>query len=202
MPRPETEAVAQFALRWLHDQADDRAQRVVDACSGSGALALALACHAPRGVHVTAIEASREAMPWLLRNVAALAPRFEARGAVVDAVAGDVGDAAVWPEDVDLVVGNPPYIPEGCIPRDPEVRDHDPAMALFGGPDGFTVVRPLVERAAAALRVGGLLLIEHGDEQGEPDGVPHLFRETGRFVDVADHEDLAGRPRFTSALRV
>lgn len=199
VPRPETEVMAQFALRRLAGL--DRPASVVDACSGSGALALAIACHVT--ADVLAIEASGEALPWLKRNVAECAARFEHRGSAVTVVLGDVTRGDPWPQGgtVDMVVANPPYIPVGCTPRDPEVRDHDPAMALFGGPDGFDVVRPLIGHAARVLAGGGLLLIEHGDEQGEPDGVPALVRDSGFFEDVTDHMDWSGRPRFTSAVR-
>lgn len=198
VPRPETEVMAQYAMNWLNARQGQAS--VVDACAGSGALALALACHT--SADVVAIETSGDAVPWLERNVAALRPRFTACGSSVTVVVGDVADPAAWVRTgVDLVVSNPPYIPDGCVPRDPEVRDHDPAVALFGGADGFAVVRPLIERAAAALRPGGLLLIEHADDQGEPDGLPALIRAAGRFVDVVDHPDWAGRPRFTSAVR-
>ncbi len=200
VPRPETELLAQYVLTWLADQ-ERRPLRVLDACSGSGALALALACHAPPGTQVTAIESSADALPWLRRNVASLAPRFEARGSRVEIVAADATDVTCWPSDLDLVVSNPPYIPDGCVPREPEVRDHDPAVALFGGPDGFQVVRPLVAHAAIALRPGGLLAVEHSDDQGGPDGVPGLLAATDSFDEVTDHPDLNGRPRFTTAVR-
>lgn len=199
VPRPETEVLAQYAIDWARRQ--EQCLSVVDACSGSGALALAIACHTE--AEVVAIEASAAALPWLERNVTALSPRFTARGCEVTVVAGDCADPGSWPEvaTVDLVVANPPYIPDGCIPRDPEVREHDPAAALFGGPDGFDVIRPLIDRAHEALRPGGLLLIEHGDEQGEPEGVPALIRRRGGFADVVDRQDWSGRPRFTSAVR-
>ncbi len=198
VPRPETEVMAQFAIGLLRDLA--RPAVVIDACSGSGALAIALACHAP--AEVVAIESSTDALPWLERNVADQRPRFAARGSSVTVVAGDVLDPASWQSSpADLVVSNPPYIPDDCVPRDPEVRDHDPAVALFGGPDGFALVRPLIGRASVALRPGGVLLLEHGDDQGEPEGVPALIRADGSFHDVVDHPDWSGRPRFTSAVR-
>ena len=105
---------------------------------------------------------------------------------------------------MDVLTCNPPYIPAEAIPRDPEVRDFDPAIALYGGPDGLDVVRDVVEQAASLLRPGGLLLLEHGDEQGETGGdagFPDLVRNAGSFTDVMDVADLAGRPRVTSARR-
>ena len=101
-----------------------------------------------------------------------------------------------------MVVTNPPYIPDEAIPRDPEVRDHDPSLALFGGPDGLDVIRLLVGQAARLLRPGGLLAIEHADVQGDDAGaagVPGLLRADLSWADVADHLDLAGLPRFTTA---
>ena len=200
VPRSETEVLAQYVLTWLRQQ-DHRPLHVVDACAGSGALALAVACHAPPGTQVTAIEKSVDALPWLHRNVAACAPRFQARGSTVEIVAGDVTVPDRWPTDQDLVVSNPPYIPDGCIPREPEVRDHDPAVALFGGPDGFTVLRPLLTNAASVLRPGGLIAVEHSDNQGGADGVPGLIEATATFHTITDHPDFTGRPRFTTALR-
>ncbi len=199
VPRPETEVLAQHALTWLRELG--RPAVVVDACSGSGALALGIACHVP--ATVTAIELSPDASTWLQGNVTEQRPRFTHRGSDVLVIEGDATDTAVWPPpgSVDLVVSNPPYIPDGCIPRDPEVRDHDPAVALFGGSDGFDVVRPVIARAAEALRPGGLLLIEHADDQGEPGGVPALVRDSGAFTAVTDHRDWSGKPRFTGAER-
>jgi methylase of polypeptide subunit release factors len=121
---------------------------------------------------------------------------------------------------VAVVVTNPPYVPDGAIPRDPEVRLHDPKRALYGGPDGLDVVRGLLRQAAVLLRPGGTLVVEHGDEQGVdagPDGVPGLIAahradaalaleqptpEGGRlWTSVDDRPDLNHRPRFTLAVR-
>ncbi|MCW2581467.1 MAG: hemK, partial [Klenkia sp.] len=93
-------------------------------------------------------------------------------------------------------VSNPPYVPEGAgLPR--EVAEHDPPLALWGGPDGLDVVRGLLRTAARLLRPGGLLAIEHADLQG--DSLPALVRAHGPWADVVDHPDLAGRPRYTTA---
>ena len=105
---------------------------------------------------------------------------------------------------VDVVVSNPPYIPDGAVPRDPEVREHDPQRALYGGPDGLDVVRGILDVAAALLRHGGSLVLEHADDQGEGAGalgVPAVVREHGGFDRVADHPDLGGRDRATTAVR-
>jgi release factor glutamine methyltransferase len=119
----------------------------------------------------------------------------------VTVLAGDMTDPGLLTGldgTVDVVVSNPPYVPDGArVPR--EVADHDPPLALWGGPDGLDVVRGLLRTAARLLRPGGALGIEHADQQG--DALPALVRGTGDFADVADHPDLAGRPRFTTALR-
>jgi len=97
------------------------------------------------------------------------------------------------------VVSNPPYVPDGArVPR--EVADHDPPLALWGGPDGLDVVRGLVGTAARLLRQEGSLGIEHADQQGG--AVPAVVRASGGWTDVRDHPDLAGRPRFTTARRL
>jgi release factor glutamine methyltransferase len=119
----------------------------------------------------------------------------------VEVLAGDMTDPGLLPEldgTVDLVVSNPPYVPDGArVPR--EVADHDPPLALWGGPDGLDVVRGLLKTAARLLRPGGWLGIEHADAQGT--ALPALVRGSGPWTEVADHPDLAGRPRFTTARR-
>jgi release factor glutamine methyltransferase len=114
-------------------------------------------------------------------------------------LAGDMTDPGLLTAldgTVDVVVSNPPYVPDGArLPR--EVADHDPPLALWGGPDGLDVVRGLLRTAARLLRPGGWLGIEHADQQGG--ALPALVRVTGRWAEVTDHPDLAGRPRYTTA---
>lgn len=186
IPRFETELLVEWALR-------QPAFRVVDLCSGSGAIAVAFAANRPSAT-VVAVERSPAALPWLRRNVAALAP-------AVSVVEGDVTDFSILSDVdglVDLVLCNPPYVPISA-PVDVEVRDHDPASAVFAGADGLALMPGIAARAAALLRPGGLLAIEHDDTQGE--SLPALLRGFP-FADVVDHADLAGRPRFTTARRV
>jgi release factor glutamine methyltransferase len=168
---------------------------VVDLCSGTGAVALAVAQEVP-GSRVYAVERAPGALHWLRRNAAV---RTAAGDRPVTVVAADVTSARLLEElagAVDVVLCNPPYVPEGT-PVPPEVADHDPADAVFGGADGLAVVRPVVARAAALLRPGGALALEH--DETHADAVPDLLRAGGRFSDVAVHDDLAGRPRFTTA---
>jgi release factor glutamine methyltransferase len=99
---------------------------------------------------------------------------------------------------VAVVLCNPPYVPDGT-PVPPEVADHDPAEAVFGGADGLDVIRPVIALAARLLKSGGHVGIEHDDVHG--DAVPSLLRQDGRFTEVTAHRDLTGRPRFATARR-
>jgi len=195
VPRPETEQLAGWVLEQLRGIP---APVVVDLGAGSGALALSVA-HEHAGARVTAVERDPGAIEWTRHNAAA---RIAAGDGPVAVIAGDMTDPALLGElngRVDLVVSNPPYVPDGArVPR--EVADHDPPMALWGGPDGLDVVRGLLGTAARLLRPGGWLGIEHADQQGS--ALPALVRAHGAFTDVQDHPDLAGRPRFTTARRV
>ena len=190
VPRPETEVLVDWGLRWLRD---NRAFTVVDLCAGSGAIAAAVATEAP-GTTVYAVEHEPDALKWLRRNVSELA---------VVVVEGDATDPAVLSEldgRADLVLCNPPYVPEiGAAGLPAEVTRHDPHAAVFGGTDGLDVIRPLIGRFATLLRPGGAVAVEHEDVHAYV--VPTLVHVDGRFVDVEVHHDLAQRPRFTTARR-
>ncbi|MGY1796907.1 peptide chain release factor N(5)-glutamine methyltransferase [Blastococcus sp. SYSU D00868] len=194
VPRPETEQLVEWALTRLAGAAEPV---VVDLGTGSGAIALSIA-HEHPGARVAAVERDADAVEWTRLNAAA---RAAAGDRPVEVLAGDMTDRRLLRAldgRVDLVVSNPPYVPDGArLPR--EVADHDPPLALWGGPDGLDVVRGLLTTAARLLRPGGALGIEHADQQGT--ALPALVRASGGWDDVADHPDLAGRPRFTTALR-
>ncbi|WP_436703762.1 peptide chain release factor N(5)-glutamine methyltransferase [Geodermatophilus sp. CPCC 205761] len=194
VPRPETELLVEWALARLAGLPEPV---VVDLGAGSGAIALSLA-HEHPGARVTAVERDPGAVEWTRHNAAA---RRQAGDTPVEVLAGDMTDPrllAGLDGAVDLVVSNPPYVPDGArVPR--EVADHDPPLALWGGPDGLDVVRGLLRTAARLLRPGGHLGVEHADQQGS--ALPALVRGHGGFTGVADHPDLAGRPRFTTARR-
>jgi len=184
-PRPETEALLEWALvqSLPHDAV------ILDLCTGSGALAIALASQRPRA-RVIAVDDDTEALDYARRN---------AVGTTVRLVCGDVTDVGLLPEllgSVDLVVANPPYLPTGS-PLEPEVARHDPAHALFGGADGMSVITPLIARAAGWLKPGGLLAVEHDDTTSE--ATARIMISVGVFGDITAHRDLTGRPRFVTA---
>jgi release factor glutamine methyltransferase len=187
VPRPETEVVVDAVLVALTGTGSPR---VVDLCTGSGAIALAVATEVP-GSEVHAVELEPAAHAWALRNCA---------GSSVDLRLGDM--ATAFPEldgTVDVVVSNPPYIPVGAVVRDPEVAAHDPAVSLWSGDDGLDAMRVVERVAARLLRPGGVVVAEHADLQGT--SAPAVFAATGAWRDVADHRDLAGRDRYVTAVR-
>lgn len=186
VPRQETELLAGWAV--------ERASAVespvvVDLCTGSGAIAKAVADEVP-GARVHAVELDPAAHAWAERNLA---------GTGVDLRLGDMADALPDLEGtVDVVVCNPPYIPlEAWESVAPEARDHDPTAALWSADDGLAAMRVLERRAAALLRPGGVVGAEHADVQG--DSAPGVFLASRRWADVRDHRDLADRPRFVTA---
>ncbi|MEK6309199.1 MAG: peptide chain release factor N(5)-glutamine methyltransferase [Curtobacterium sp.] len=190
VPRPETEGVVQFGIDALRATALP-SPVAVDLGSGSGAIAIAMDTEVPNAV-VYAVERSPEALPWTRRNV-------DAHGGTVRLVEGDLADAL--PEldgTVSVVVSNPPYVPDDMVPVDPEVRDHDPALALYGGADGLDAVRALTETAWRLLVPGGLLVVEHAEQQGA--GVREVLAARG-FRTPETHVDLTGRDRTTTATR-
>lgn len=188
VPRPETELIVDLAASSLAT-----AKTVVDLCSGSGAIALAVADEYPRA-WVIAVERSPEALTWLRRNTS---------GSRIEVVEADVADAdllATLDGKVDVVLSNPPYVPSGSRPDlAPDVA-HDPQDALFAGEDGLELMPALFATAARLLRPGGFFAVEHDDSHG--DAVPALLASSGWWDDIADHHDLTGRPRFSTARRL
>ena len=196
VPRPETELLAGWAVEaalgvTAPGRATDPADGpvVVDLGTGSGAIAKAVAHEVP-AARVHAVELDSRAHAWAARNL---------DGTGVDLRHGDLADAF---DDlagvVDVVVSNPPYIPhEAWESVAAEVRDHDPDLALFATGDGLDTIRVVEQRAALLLRPGGVVGVEHADVQGE--SAPAVFSRAGRWVQVRDHADLAGRPRFLTA---
>lgn len=207
-PRPETELLVDAALKHIAvNRTAGQRVRIVDLCSGSAAMTVSLAIEAG-DADVVGLEFIDDAYAWGLNTGDSFATAIAASGSTVDLRRGDVvgcesRELADLVGAVDVVVSNPPYIPTWAVPRDPEVHLHEPAEALYGGEDGMQFVDAVVCAARALLKSGGLLVIEHGDVQGE-DGevsVPRRVRALGGFESVVDHLDLAGRPRYTTALR-
>ncbi len=181
IPRPETELLARWGIEAL---AGVSKPVVLDLSSGSGALAIAVADARP-DARVHAVERSEDALPWLRRN---------ATGTGVEVLPGDVRTVPL-PAPVDLVLSNPPYVPLAtAVP--PEVG-HDPAEAVFAGAEGLDLIPVIIERAAGVLRDGGRLGIEHDDTHTP--AMSALL--AAAWTDVRTHPDLAGRPRFTTAVR-
>ncbi|RHA38112.1 peptide chain release factor N(5)-glutamine methyltransferase [Cellulomonas rhizosphaerae] len=195
VPRPETEVVAQVAV--------DEAARlvaagerplVVDLCTGAGGIAVSVATEVP-AARVWAVDASPAAVALTRRNGA---------GADLDVREGDVRDETLLAEldgTVDVLVSNPPYIPPDAVPVDPEVRDHDPDLALYGGgADGLDIPRAVIRAAARLLKPGGLLVMEHAEVQDAQ--ARDAAAVAGAFTAIESRPDLTGRPRMLVARRI
>ena len=200
VPRPESELLVERAVVEVQSIViAGQAPVVVDLCSGSGAIGLAIA-HECSTAQLHSVELDDDAFLWLQRNVEALN-----LGARIQAHHDDATSAL--PEltgCVDVVVCNPPYVPLDATIRDPEAARFDPPMALWGGIDGLDVIRGIEANAARLLKPGGLLVVEHADVQGE--ALPLLlmsrYHDNQRvWTAVMDQRDLADRPRFTVARR-
>lgn len=184
VPRPETELLAGWAIEEANKL---ESAVVVELCAGSGAISLSIVSEAPHA-RVHAVELDEAAFGWAQLNLS---------GSGVDLRQGDMADAFVdLNGQVDIVVTNPPYIPlEAWESVTEEVRDHDPALALWSGQDGLDAMRVVEDVAWRLLKSGGVVGAEHADVQAE--SAPAVFRK--RFIDAVDHHDLAGKPRFVTA---
>ena len=187
-PRPETETVVQVGLDFLAQQSLS-APNCIDLCSGSGAIAAALATEVP-GSTVSAVELSDQAIGYTRANCEPLGITVLHQ------------DASALPEQMDgtmdLVISNPPYIPPNAVPREPEVREHDPHMALYGlGDDGLQIPRAITAQALRLLRPGGMFVMEHAEVQA--DSAAAMLHDAG-FTQIRSHQDLTGRARSTSAI--
>ncbi|WP_028847878.1 MULTISPECIES: peptide chain release factor N(5)-glutamine methyltransferase [Thermocrispum] len=194
VPRPETELILQWGLELLKGR---EGPVVMDLCTGSGALALAIQHERP-DAQVYAVDNDPQALAWARHNANR---RAEAGDTPIKLYSGDVTDPHLFSEldgVVDLVVCNPPYVPRNAqLP--PEVAEHDPPQAVFADDGGLAIIRHVVAIAARLLVPGGGVAIEHDDSHGE--AVPALLRSRRVLGDVRDHKDLAGRPRFATAVR-
>ncbi len=207
IPRPETELLVESTVRYLKDKKQDR-NIVIDLCAGSGAIALALATEVGNS-DVYAVEKSLEAFSYLTKNVAANQDLMKTVNSKFVALNASILEPITEFEKlngiVDALVSNPPYIPNKMIPREPEVKNHEPEMALFGGKDGLDFVRVVIKLAQDLLKPGGFIAIEHADVQGstvEETGVPYLLLESKSFTKVEDRRDLNGLARYTVGIKI
>jgi release factor glutamine methyltransferase len=189
VPRPETEQVVQYAIDYLRQL--PKPGVAIDLGTGSGAIAIAMATEVPQ-TKVYAVELSEAAFAYAAKNIEANAAMVELRlGAMQNVVSDLVGG-------LDVVISNPPYIPNSAIPKDPEVRNYDPELALYGGEDGLDVIRDISGIAAALLRSGGLLVLEHADGQSE--AIRELLLNDG-WLSVNAFQDATLRYRTITAIR-
>ncbi|MCV7399346.1 peptide chain release factor N(5)-glutamine methyltransferase [Mycobacterium fragae] len=187
IPRPETEAM----LEWASAQNLPAQPVIVDLCTGCGALAVALAHRRP-AARVLGIDDAEAALDYARRNSA---------GTAVELLCADVTDADLLTEldgRVDLVVANPPYVPDAAV-LEPEVSQHDPRHAVFGGPDGMTVIAAVIGLAGRWLRPGGLFAVEHDDTTSKM--TYEMISGTALFDEIVARIDLAEQPRFVTARR-
>jgi release factor glutamine methyltransferase len=185
VPRPESELLVQSVLD--HCEKLTGIISVVDLGSGSGALALAISTENPR-TRVIAVEKDPAAIEWLKKNVSHINEQVRiVESDVVDALEGVT---------CDVVIANPPYVPDSQeLPRD--VAEHEPSIALFGGPTGLDIPGRFIDTAARLLKPGGFFALEHTEDQGP--ALKELLSEN--FKDILCHLDLTARPRYTTAVR-
>ncbi|WP_291279370.1 peptide chain release factor N(5)-glutamine methyltransferase [Galactobacter sp.] len=198
VPRPETELVAGAAIDAARAVLGAGVERplVVDLCTGSGAIAAAVATELPQA-EVVAVELSDNALIWAARNLEATGVELLHGDARVVGNPGEVGEGLQT--NVDVLISNPPYIPGTRHHADPEVGNHDPVEALYGGgADGMDLPAALIRQAALLLKPGGTLVMEHDETQGE---AMRQATGTAQWSDVVVHQDLTGRDRFTTAVR-
>jgi release factor glutamine methyltransferase len=187
-PRPETEQVVGFAMEKI---TNFQSPLIVDLCSGSGAIAISSATEIPES-KVFAVEKSEEAFGYLLQNAASYGfSKVNLRNEDLQNSLSELDGK------VDLVISNPPYIPNDAIPIDLEVQLHEPSMSLYGGVDGLDVIRQISIRAKKLLKSGGLLVLEHADSQSNAIGKLLL---AGGWLEIEARADLAGKERMISAV--
>jgi release factor glutamine methyltransferase len=191
IPRPETEFVAQLAIDALRSMAAEQ-PIAVDLGTGSGAIALAMATEVGNA-KIFAVEKSDQAIAFTKKN-------FQTYGGSNSTLShGDLAEAFTELDGtVSVVVSNPPYIPSAAVPRDIEVKLHDPELALYGGEDGMQVMYQVSITAQRLLHAGGSLVVEHADSQAAQ--VSQLLLADG-WRQVRSHKDLTGRDRAVTAIK-
>lgn len=199
VPRPETELLVTEVLQELDRQQNAHEPFVIDLCSGSGAITLSLAAE-HRQLSIIGIEREAEALNWSLKNLKSV----DLGDSSAELISGDATTFADDRPDLwglaDVVVTNPPYVPDEAVPRDTEVREHDPAAALYGGSSGLEIPELIMRQAEKLLRPGGFFIMEHSEEQG-PEAC-ELIMSTASLRQAATYPDYTGRDRYTVAHRV
>lgn len=206
VPRPETEIVVEAGLDWLRESGISK-PTVVDLCAGSGAIGLSIATEVA-DAQVWAVEKSPEAFQYLQKNFEETAKKWENiqifsryHAVLADATKAHISDC--MPElhaicgKVDLVITNPPYVPENQVPEQIEVRKYDPPLALYGGSaDGLLIPEQIMCAAFTLLKPGGVMVMEHDISQGD---ALKKYAESVGFLRARVGNDLTGRPRYTFA---
>lgn len=194
IPRPETELLVEAVLGEL-SATPDRVWRIVDVGTGSGAIALALAHHLPHA-EITALEISQEALAIARENANGLGLMDRVRFLISDLLEALPEDEPQW----DVIVSNPPYVPESDrASLHPEVREYEPATALFAGEAGLSIYERLIPEAARYLQADGLLALEFG--YGQREELATLFASSQAWHSIRFYEDLQGIPRIVVARR-
>ena len=199
IPRPETETVVQVGLDWLTRNGMIH-PRVVDLCAGSGAIGLSVVSEVP-GSQVWAVELSPNTAEWTRRNLSETAKKYPSIASNYHLEIADATSFATLAQldgTIDIVITNPPYVPQTDIPEQPEVRDWDPELALYGGSaDGTLIPERIIERAYRLLKPGGVLVMEHDLTQGER---LVAYAKAIGFTAAHTGKDWTGRDRYLFAV--
>lgn len=199
IPRPETETVVQAGLDWLTRNGMIH-PRVVDLCAGSGAIGLSVVSEVP-GSQVWAVELSPNTAEWTRRNLSETAKKYPSIASNYQLEVADATSLATLAQldgTIDIVITNPPYVPQTDIPEQPEVRDWDPELALYGGSaDGTLIPERIIERAYRLLKPGGVLVMEHDLTQGER---LVAYAKAIGFTAAHTGKDWTGRDRYLFAV--
>lgn len=199
IPRPETETVVQAGLDWLTEHGMIH-PRVVDLCAGSGAIGLSVVSEVP-GSQVWAVELSPNTAEWTNRNLAETAKRYPSIASNYQLEIADATSLATLAQldgTIDIVITNPPYVPESDVPEQPEVRVWDPELALYGGSmDGTLIPERIIERAYRLLKPGGALVMEHDVTQGDR---LVAYAKAAGFTTASTGRDWTGRDRYLFAV--
>ena len=187
VPRQDSECLVEEAMRYVNDGSD-----ILDMCTGSGCLLLSL-MHYKNGCRGTGVDISSAALEVAKKNAEALDATGALNGGTVRFLEGDLFDALPENGKFDFIISNPPYIRSGDIEGlAPEVRDHDPHIALDGGADGLDFYRRIAEGAQAHLTRGGMIFLEIGFDQAQD--VSKILYDAG-FKNVEVIRDYTGHDR-------